>query len=70
MALADVLRVAGAPTGKDIYGPVSAEALVATAVDEYPVLLADRYDGHSGPHEGYYQVVVPLEKSRRVGCGS
>ncbi|MGI4870415.1 MAG: molybdopterin-dependent oxidoreductase [Janthinobacterium lividum] len=65
VALADVLHLAGAPEGKDIHGPVLAEALVATAADGYQavfalpeidasfspqtILLADQRDGQPLP---------------------
>ena len=60
-ALAEVLRLGGAPAGKGIHGPVLAQALVATAADGYravyalpeidpdfaaqTILLANRRDG-------------------------
>ena len=65
VALADVLHLAGAPEGKNIHGPVLAEALVATAADGYQavfalpeidasfspqtILLADQCDGQPLP---------------------
>lgn len=61
VALAEVLRLAGAPAGKAIHGEVLADALVASAADGYRavyalpeidpdfapqvILLADRRDG-------------------------
>ena len=79
VALADVLRLAGAPAGKAIHGPVLAEAVLATAADGYQavfalpeidadfspqtILLADQRDGQPlPPHDGPYQLIVPLEK--------
>lgn len=60
-ALAEVLRLGGAPAGKAIHGPVLAQAVLATAADGYravyalpeidpdfapqPILLANRRDG-------------------------
>lgn len=65
VALADVLRLAGAPTGKAIHGEVLTQAVLATAADGYQavfalpeidpdfstqvILLADRRDGQPLP---------------------
>lgn len=40
VALRDVLRLAGAPTGQAIHGPVLAEAVLATAADGYQAVFA------------------------------
>lgn len=40
VALRDVLHLAGAPAGKDIHGPVLAEAVLATAADGYQAVFA------------------------------